>query len=150
MYALLASLATKSPSLITARWHNHSRLYIVYILIIFYFTLVNWVLSTQLTYNLGNSSFTNFHPMVSLVDSWLIYYSIKTKMVYLAILVTFCWFLIWISFDPSQHLGMFIFQRDIFSPTTFNPISGSTIVLVARAGLIAVLIHGLKWQQLSQ
>lgn len=144
MYALLASLTGKSTyaGIAISPGTSIPWLYITYILIaiFLYRGKLSLIYSIGLTI-LSTLAFNHFHPQWFLwLMPWLLYYSIKTGRHYLWSMLILFWTVIWLSFDPSQSIGMFLFLKDTFTPTTINPIQNSSIVLFARAGLVASLI----------
>ncbi|HAN22776.1 TPA: hypothetical protein DCP77_03270 [Candidatus Collierbacteria bacterium] len=144
MYALLASLAEKSTfaGIAISGGTVIPWLYVVYILIAIYLYSgkLSLIHSIGLTI-LSTLAFNHFHPQWFLwFMPWLLYYSITSGRHYLWIMLILFWTVIWLSFDPSQSIGMFLSLKDTFTPTTINPIQNSSLILFARAGLVASLI----------
>lgn len=148
MYALLASLTDKSTyaGITIAGATTIPWLYIFYLLIaIFLYTeKLDLIQSIGLTI-LSTLAFNYFHPQWFLwLMPWLLFYSIKTGKHYLWLILTVCWTFIWLSFDPSVNVGLFLFLKGTFTPTTINPLQNSAIVLMSRAGLVATLFSLLR------
>ncbi len=144
MYALLASLTEKSTyaGIAISPGTSIPWLYVAYIFIslLLYRGKLSLIKSIGLTI-LSTLAFNHFHPQWFLwLMPWLLYFSISTGRHYLWITLICFWAIIWVSFDPSQSLGMFLSFKNVFTPTTYNPLQNSNLVLFARAGILASLI----------
>jgi hypothetical protein len=90
-------------------------------------------------------AFNHFHPQWFLwFTPFLIIYSLYKNKLYLYFALVFCWILIWLSFDPSLHLGMILWFKSSLPPTMVSPLSGSSLVLLARAALVSALVYMLS------
>jgi len=91
-------------------------------------------------------AFNHFHPQWFLwFTPFLIIYTLRHKKIYLYLAMVVSWILIWLSFDPSLHAGMIIWFKQALPPTVISPLSGSSLVLLARAflvGSLALLLSG--------
>lgn len=147
MYALMAGLSTKIlyagisiTSAATIPWF-----FIIYILVIllYYQGKVSVINAIGMTI-FSSIALNHFHPQWFLWSAlWLIYTAINQKsyLVYSAILLS--WIIIWLSFPPSLHIGLFLSLRDIYPANLPNPFENSLIVQLSRSVLVSYLILSL-------
>lgn len=87
-------------------------------------------------------AFNHFHPQWFLwVVPFILFQTIKHKQYLLLSGLIISWMLIWLSFEPSLHLGMILSLKSSFPPTMANPLADSTIVLLARSFLLGTLFY---------
>jgi hypothetical protein len=99
------------------------------------------VLSIFLVSILGSLAFNHFHPQWFLwVVPFLIIYAIENQRLSLFFILILSWVSVWLSFDPSLHIGSFLVLRDLFPPTAGSPLNIPIVVSLARSTILASLI----------
>ena len=144
MYALLATHTNKSIQAgIEIASGNVIPWYFIVISLLVFIILYRKIntLSVFLIALFGSLAFNHFHPQWFLwVVPLLIIYAIeRQRFVFYAILIL-SWSLVWLSFDPSLHLGSFLILRDLFPPTMNSPLNIPVLVSLARSAIAASLI----------
>jgi hypothetical protein len=148
MYAFLASLSDKTTfsGIEIATGTVIPWFYIV-------FALVSLLLATKklslvdslFTVLLASLAFNHFHPQWFLwLTPFLLFMAFREsqKLIYILAPIL-AWTLIWLSFEPSLHLGIFLATREIFPATMTSPLDVPILVSLARAFLPALLVYHL-------
>jgi hypothetical protein len=99
-------------------------------------------LSTATTVALLSSLvFSHFHPQWLIwIMPWFIISAVKSGDYFMYLLTSFCWLAILLSFDSTLNLGLFLHSRLSLPPSLTSFSYFKDIILMARAGLVAVLV----------
>lgn len=148
MYSLFGSLTTKTiyAGIAVAGSTVIPWFFIVFVLIciLLYEKKLSLINSLGLTI-LATLAFNHFHPQWFLwIVPWLLYITITRDKLFLLLMFALSWLLIWLSFDFSLHLGMFLSLREIFPASLQSPLNNSEIVLLARAAILSGLVYFLR------
>ena len=91
---------------------------------------------------LSTLSFTHFHPQWFIwMTPWLIYYAVEKKRFFTYLVSILAWLFVLFSFESSLHINIFLNANKVLPQLPQLLTSNlSTLVLLARSWLIAVLI----------
>lgn len=99
------------------------------------------ILSAFIISILGSLAFNHFHPQWFLwVVPLLITYAIENQRFSFFLILILSWMSVWLSFDPSLHIGSFLALRDLYPPTMNSYFNIPIIVSLARSTILASLI----------